>query len=76
MNDKTRVLAVMGVTLASALLGGCISGHYVVTDLNTGTTYKTNRVERLDNGAIMFRSYGSGTVTIQNSSVQRVYEDD
>ncbi len=67
------IARLMSVIVASALLGGCATSYYEVTDLSTGSVYHTTSAmaERYEySGALRFIDGSSNAeVTLLNSKV-------
>lgn len=77
---KTIARSLILLCMAAAMQGCAVleflePGRYRVTDLNSGQKYETRSYEYLDNGSVQFRS-GGATVTIQNSKVERMSDDE
>lgn len=67
--------ATAGLILAGALLG--CSSYYRVTDPVSGSTYYTQKVERLHGGSVRFVSARSdATVTLEESEVTPISKDE
>jgi hypothetical protein len=70
----SKVLTVVGLCFICFLAAGCAS-YYKVTDPTTGRIYYTQKVDHLDSGGARLTDAHTGDiVTIQNSEVQEITE--
>lgn len=71
-----RVSSRTSITLAVLLAAGATTGackHYRVTDVASGNTYYTKKIQRQDDGAVTFRDARTeNKVTIESNEVDRI----
>lgn len=68
-----RSLSAGMVVLGLALVGGCGSSYYKVSDINTNKVYYTQQLNRSNTGALSFTNARDGAqITLQNSSVESI----
>jgi hypothetical protein len=63
--------------LSAALLAGGCTTYYQIRDPVTGDVYYADDIKTLDDGAVRFTDAQSGTeVTVQNSDIKEISEDE
>ena len=58
--------------LALAVLHGCGSSLYRITDQTTGRTYEVEAYEQLPNGSVLFQNEMGNSVIINDAKVQEI----
>ncbi|MBX3359751.1 MAG: hypothetical protein KF745_15140 [Phycisphaeraceae bacterium] len=70
-----RSIALSAAALVILTAGGCTT-YYTVSDVATGKTYYTTKVDRENSGAVKFVDEKSGgTITLQSSDVRKVSKE-
>ena len=73
MKTANRWLGRCGLLLiALAVLNGCGSSFYRITDQVTGRTYEVEEYEQLPNGSVMFQNEMGNSVIINDAKVQEI----
>ncbi len=73
--NTPKILAGIGLSFLCFVATGCAS-YYKVTDPTSGRVYYTQKVDQLDNGGAKLTDASNGNmVTIQNSEVQKITEE-
>jgi hypothetical protein len=76
MLSRRTFVITLCVLVCAVMVGGCGS-YYKVSDPTTGRVYYTEDLQEKDGGAVALRDGRDGsTVTIQNSSVQKISKEE
>jgi len=73
-NHPNKLIVAVMIMMVS-LLSGCTT-YYRVKDTSTNSTYYTTQIDRQSNGSIRFVDENSSVVTLQNSAVAEVNEEE
>lgn len=70
-----KLTGLMSIALLAAVLSGC-SSYYQIKEPGSTATYYTQKIEKLESGAITFEDAKTKTeMTLQNSEIKEISSD-